>query len=142
MTSTKQPANAASGANDDAAARIFRLMQIAVALTVVISAPWAPWRVTTGLLLGGILSLLNYRWLNNSVSAVFGRAPEGSRPKLRAAQFIIRYFVVAAAVLLSYKLNLVSLVATVAGLCSFVVALFAEAIREFYLAIINREEAG
>jgi hypothetical protein len=142
MISTKQPANAASGANDDAAARIFRLMQIAVALTVVISAPLAPWRVTIGLLLGGILSLLNYRWLSNSIAAIFERANDGVKPQMRMAQFIVRYFVVGILVFIGYKLDLVSLAATIVGLCSFVVAFFVEALREFYLVIINREEAG
>jgi hypothetical protein len=31
--------------------------------------------------------------------------------------------------------------ATIAGLCSFVVALFVEAFRQFYFAIIRREES-
>jgi hypothetical protein len=39
----------------------------------------------------------------------------------------------------AYQLNLVSLPATIAGLSSFVVALFAEALRETYFIIIHRE---
>ena len=46
--------------------RIFRDMCVAVALAVAVSAPLAPWRVTTGLLLGGLLSLLNHHWLRTS----------------------------------------------------------------------------
>jgi hypothetical protein len=48
--------------------------------------------------------------------------------------------VIAAAVVVAYQWDLVSLPATIAGLCSFVVALFVEALREFYSAIIQREE--
>ena len=65
---------------------------------------------------------------------------QGAKPKLKLAQYILRYLVIATVVFIAYKLNIVSLAATIAGLCSFVVALFVEAIREFYFAIIHREE--
>jgi len=126
--------------NSGVEARIYRTMVFAVALAVTVSLPFAPWRVTTGLLLGGILSLLNHRWLSTSTAAAFTVVVHGAKPKLKLAQYILRYLVVATAVFLAYKLKIVSLGATIAGLCSFVVALFVEAVREFYFAIIHREE--
>ena len=65
---------------------------------------------------------------------------EGGRPQWRLAQFILRYVVIAAAIFAAYTLDLVSLPAVLAGMSSFVVAMFVEAIREFYFAIIKREE--
>ena len=57
------------------------------------------------------------------------------------AQFALRYVVVAATVVSALtQLNVVSFAATILGLCSFVVALFVEALREFYFALIHREE--
>jgi len=53
----------------------------------------------------------------------------------------VRYFVIAGAVFVGYKLQLISVPATIAGLCSFVPALFVEAGRQFYFAIIRREES-
>jgi H2-forming N5,N10-methylenetetrahydromethanopterin dehydrogenase-like enzyme len=53
---------------------------------------------------------------------------------------VLRYVVIAAAVFAAYTLDLVSLTAVLAGMSSFVVAMFVEAIREFYFAIIKREE--
>jgi hypothetical protein len=120
--------------------RIFRGMCVAVAVAVIVSAPAAPWRVTAGLLLGGLLSLLNHHWLRTSVAAVFGATPEGARPRMRAARYVLRYFVVAAAVAAAYRLGLVSLAATLAGLCSFVPAALAEGFRQLYFAIARREE--
>ena len=120
--------------------RIFRTMAAAVVIAVVVSAPLAEWRVTTGLLLGGALSLLNHYWLISSTMAAFKVVAHGAKPRITLVQYILRYIVIAAVVFAAYKLNVVSLVATIAGLCSFVVALFAEAIREFYFAIIHREE--
>ena len=129
-------------ANSGIEARIFRTMALAVALAVVISLPFAQWRITTGLLLGGILSLLNHHWLSSSTAAAFTVLVHGAKPRLKLAQYVLRYLVIATLVFIAYKLNLVSLAATIAGLCSFVVALFVEALREFYFAIIHREETS
>ena len=122
-------------------ARIFRAMLLAVALAVMVSAIVAPWRVTSGLLLGGALSLLNYRWLSGSVAALLDMQKPGVTARLKLWKHGLRYFVIAAAVFAGYQLNLISLTATIAGLCSFVPALFAEAGRQFYFAIMRREES-
>ncbi len=120
--------------------RIFRTMAVAVALAVIISAPLAPWRITTGLLVGGILSLLNHYWMRTSISAGFALAlGDGIKPQIKLVQYILRYLAVGTVVFIAYQLNIVSLSATLLGLCSFVVALFVEAFREFYFAIIRRE---
>jgi hypothetical protein len=120
--------------------RIFRTMIASVALAVIASTMLAPWRITSGLMLGGGLSLLNYHWLRTSVAAVF-RVSTDERPRARISRYIIRYLVVAGAAFAAYELRLVSLPAMFAGLCSFVPALFVEAFRQFYFAIIRREES-
>ena len=121
--------------------RVLRTMAIAVGVAVVLSSAFAPWRVTTGLLLGGLLSLLSHHWMRSSIAAAFSGALEaGTKPKFTSVKYILRYFVIALAVLVAYQLNLVSFPATIAGLCSFVVALFVEALRAFYFVIIQREE--
>ena len=122
--------------------RVFRNMAIAVALAVTASLPFAQWRVTTGLLVGGLLSLLNHHWLSSSTAVAFNVIAWGATPHLKLTQYILRYFVIGAVVFIAYKLDLVSLAATIAGLCSFVAALFVEAFREFYFAIIHREETS
>jgi len=122
--------------------RIFRTMAFAVVLAVLVSLPFAAWRITVGLLLGGILSLLNHRWLSNSTAAAFTVLVHGAKPRLKLAQYLLRYLVIATLVFIAYRLNIVSLAATIAGLCSFVVALFVEAFREFYFVIIHREETS
>ena len=118
--------------------RIFRVMLAALTLAVMVSAMLAPWRVTTGLFLGGVLSLFNYHWLETSITAAFNVKGAGKRPHIKASRFIIRYLLIGAIVLAAYKLNVVSLPATILGLTSFVVALFAEAFREFYFIILHR----
>ena len=127
-------------ANNAINLRIFRTMAIATGLSVAVSTVVGPWRVTTGLLVGGLLALFSHRWLKNSAAAAIELSIGGSTPKLRLAQFILRYVVIAALVFALNELDVVSLPAVLAGLSSFVVAILVEALREFYFAIIQREE--
>lgn len=125
---------------DSVEARIFRSMAFTTAIAGVGSAVFYPWRVTAGLLLGGVLALLNHYWLANSSKIALSVAAYGARPRISLVQYVLRYGIVAMVVFAAYQLNVVSLPATIAGLCTFVVALFVEALREIYLVIIHREE--
>ena len=114
-------------------------MAVTTALAVFVSAFVGPWRVTTGLLLGGLLALFSHRWLTNSAAAAIRLSIDGM-PQWRLAQFLLRYVVIAGVVFATYTLDLISLPAVLIGLSSFVVALLVEALREFYFAIKQREE--
>src|SRR6266550_5060880 len=138
IANSVSPERFARGANGALETRVFRVMIASVGLAVVVSTMLQPWRVTTGLMLGGLLSLLNFHWLETSVAAVFN-VNVTERPRVGISRYIIRYFVVAAAAFTAYELRLVSLPAMFAGLSSFVPALFIEAFRQFYFAIIRRE---
>ena len=130
------PAHDSDGANQ----RIFRSM---IAVTVIAfcgSLPFTSWRVSMGLLIGGLLSLLNHYWLTRSSAAAFSVIVDGQKPRLSLFQYVLRYAVIGLVILTVYNFKLASVVALVVGLCSFVVALFIEAGREFYFAIIHREE--
>lgn len=122
--------------------RLLRAMIVCVVGASIITMVLAPWRVSFGLLLGGGLSLLNYQWLRTSVSAIFNIDPAVERPRVRISNYLFRYLLVGAVVFAAYELRLVSLAATIAGLCAFVPALFFEAFRQFYFAIIHREESS
>ena len=116
-------------------------MLVAVVLAVIVSAMLEPWRVTAGLFLGGVLSVLNYHWLGTSIAAAFNVEETGKRPRIRVWRYILRYFLIGGIVIAAYKSNVVSLPATILGLCSFVAALFAEAFREFYFITFHRGDA-
>lgn len=120
--------------------RVFRTMVAASAFAVIASAIFGSWRVTTGLAIGGTLALVNHHWLQSSTAAAFSVLLHGHTPRITVAKYVLRYLVIGVSVFAAYKLRIASLPAMVAGLCSFVIALFVEAIREFYFAIIKREE--
>jgi len=115
-------------------------MATATGLAVSVSAFYAPWRVTSGLLLGGLLALINHHWLQRSTGAALAVVATGEKPRITLLTYGLRYLMVGAGAYIAYELRLASLTAILAGLATFVVALFAEAIREFYFAIIQREE--
>ncbi len=120
--------------------RVFRTMAVASGLAVVISAFVAPWRVTSGLFVGGLLALFSHSWLKNSAAAAIRLSTAGGGSQIRLAQFLLRYVVIAAVIFAAVTLDLISLPAVLVGLSSFVVAIFVEALREFYFAIKQREE--
>jgi len=120
--------------------RIFRGTFVAALAAVAVSVFCAPWRVTTGLALGGALALFNQHWLRSSVEAVFEGATSSKPPKMKAARYVLRYAVVVGVVFAAVQTGLVSLVATLAGMCAVVAGLLAEGFRQFYFAIVRREE--
>ena len=122
--------------------RVFRAMTATTVLMVAGSVFIASWRVSFGLLVGGLLALFSHRWLKNSAAAAIKLSTGGGPAQLGLAQFLLRYIVIAGVVFGAFTLNLVSLPAVFVGLSSFVVAMFVEAFREFYFAIKEREETS
>lgn len=126
---------------DDLELRLWRATSVFVVASVLVSLFLFNWRVTGGLMLGGVLSLFNHRWLKSSLRAIFGKAiAAGEKPNPGASKFIFRYFVIGSIVAFAYWLNLVSMPATLVGLCSFAFAILFEAVIRFYFAIVNRED--
>jgi hypothetical protein len=116
--------------------RIFRVMIVVSGLAVLVSAFIYPWRVTTGLLIGGVLAIFSHHWLSNSAAAAIRLSIGGGVQQIRLFQFILRYVVVAAAIFAASEFGVASLTAMLVGLSTFVLALMVEALREFYFAII------
>jgi len=120
--------------------RVFRVMVAVTVLSATVSAFVGPWRFTTGLVIGGALAIFSHRWLSNSAAAAIRLSIGGGVQQVGLFQFILRYVVVAATLFAATELGIASLSAMLVGLSSFVLALMVEALREFYFAIIQREE--
>jgi hypothetical protein len=120
--------------------RLTRGMKWTVAVATLICIPLAPWRVTLGLFLGGVLSLLNHNWLSSSISSTFSDSKSQPIPKFDAVKYVLRYVVIAGVVFGAYNLNVISLPATIVGLCSIIVPFLIEVVVQFYYAIFHRED--
>ena len=121
-------------------ARVFRVMVSATGLAIAISSLIGPWRFTAGLAIGGLLALFSHNWLRNSVGAAVRLAAGGGVQQIRLLQFLLRYVVIGSAIFAAYYADVASLPGMLLGMSSFVVAILFEAVREFYFAIIHREE--
>ena len=117
--------------------RIFRAMTAMVLIAVAGALIVSPWRVVTGVMVGGALSLLNFHWLRTSMRAAFNQ----SIPRVGVIRYILRYLMMGLVIAIVYQLRLISLAATIAGLCSFVIAFFIEASRQSYFILTGREES-
>ena len=120
--------------------RMLRSMLAVTLVAVLASLLFAPWRVTTGLLLGGALALFNYHWLHTSVVAALSPNPVSRNFVFRIGRYALRYMIVALVIASSYLLNVISLPATLVGMCSFAVAGLIEAFLQIYFAFTHREE--
>lgn len=115
-------------------------MACATGLLVVAALFTAEWRIATGLLIGGVLALLNHNWLMSSTTAAFSVLVEGQKPRITILKYGLRYLVIGATVFAAHELRVASLPALLIGLSTFVIGLFVEASRQFYIAITQREE--
>jgi hypothetical protein len=106
--------------------RIWRDIFAVVALAVVAAAIFADLKFMLGLVLGGALALLNYKWLNSSLRAALDaggqKAPPGTLIK-----FVVRWLVIAAIAWAANRTGYFNPVAILAGLLATAPAVAIEA---------------
>ena len=120
--------------------RVWRNIFVVVALAVVAAAVFADLTFMLGLVLGGALALLNYKWLNASLRAVLvvgtEKAPPGTLIK-----FVVRWLVIGAVAWVANKTGYFEPVAILAGLLAPAAAVAIEAAYVGYKTLaINKGE--
>ncbi len=82
-----------------------------------------------GVLLGGILSLVNYYWLKVSLRGVFDKiAGGGEKPRFLAAKYLLRYAAFALILVIVFLTKILPIIAVLLGLASFAIAIIIEAL--------------
>jgi len=118
--------------------RVWRNIFAVVAIAVVIAALTADLKFMLGLVLGGGLALLNYKWLHSSLRAVLAagsqKAPPGTMIK-----FVFRWLVIAAVAWAANKTGYFDAVAILAGLFAPAVAVMIEAAYATYKSVTTGE---
>lgn len=120
--------------------RVLRNIVAVVALSVVAAAIFADLKFMLGLVLGGALALLNYKWLNSSLRAVLvvggEKAPPGTLIK-----FVLRWLVIAAVAWAANRTGYLDPIAILAGLLAPAAAVVIEAAYVGYKTLaINKGE--
>ncbi len=120
-------------------ARILWIMAVVLSVAVIVSLFLADGRVTSGLIIGGILSFVNYYWLKFALRSVFEKAG-GEKPRFLIGKYMLRYFAVGAVIVLVALTKIVSVVALIGGLLAFAAAILIESFILIFIHISKREE--
>ncbi len=81
-----------------------------------------------GVIFGGILSFVNYFWLERSTRAMFVNA-EMASTGLLAAKYILRYVALGAVLLLIYITDIAPVAAVILGLSAFALAVVIQGLK-------------
>ncbi len=107
--------------------RIVILMAASSVLGAGLSSVFISANYGFGVLIGGVLSLINFYWLGKSLKRIFEKiADEGEKPMFMGASYIFRYLVFALILAIIYLTHIVPIIAVLFGLASFAFALTIE----------------
>lgn len=120
--------------------RLLPIMIIVSVVAVIASLWFWDWRITGGLTLGCGISIVNYKWANRSLKAMFDKNIGSANPKFSFAGYFLRYLTFGAIIGLAYYLNLISIIATLFGLLTFITAIFLTAFIQLFFGLFKREE--
>jgi len=118
--------------------RVWRNIFAVVAIAVVIAALTADLKFMLGLVLGGGLALLNYKWLQSSLRAVLGAGSQKTPPGTMI-KFVVRWLVIGAVAWAANKTRYFDAVAILAGLFAPAGAVMIEAGYVAYKSLTARE---
>jgi ATP synthase I chain len=109
-----------------------------VVIAVAASAGWflSGWRMALGAMLGGALCLFNIRWLGGSVRALLSKAAvtqSGRVPPFTASKFILRYFIIAAVIVIALSTGFFHPLGIGIGFAAFAGGVMIEAAYQLYL---------
>ncbi len=98
------------------------------------------WQFGLGVILGGILSLINYYWLKISLKKIFDQAVSGSKPRFLAVRYFARYLTLGVILLIVFLTKTVPIVAVILGLGSFALAIVVEGLIRLFSSFFNSKE--
>jgi hypothetical protein len=117
--------------------RVWRNILGVLAVAILVAAVFAPLPFILGLILGGGLALLNYRWLHSSLRAILGtgsaHAPPGTSMK-----FIVRWLLIATLGWAANRTGYFDAVGILAGLFAPAAAVMIEAAYMTYKMVARR----
>jgi hypothetical protein len=118
--------------------RLQRNAYIVIGVAVIAGYFLSGWRMALGALLGGALCLFNVRWLSGSVRAILNTAvttQNGRVPPFTASKFILRYFVIAAAIVIALWTGYFHPLGIGVGFAAFAGGAIIDAAYQLYLSL-------
>jgi hypothetical protein len=94
-----------------------------------------------GVIFGGVLSLVNYWWLKISLKKLFDDAiAHGTQPRFLAVRYFARYATLGAILTVVFLTHTIPVVAVIAGLASFALAIVIEGFIRLFSSFFNTKE--
>lgn len=118
--------------NDLSHRRILAIMALLVAAGCVVGFIFAPARFGIGVLIGGILSFVNYYWLKTSLKKIFEKAAAGDPSRFLAAKYFLRYLALGLILAFLFFAASIPVTAMLLGLASFAFAVVIEGILRIF----------
>lgn len=106
--------------------RVWRNTLVVAAIAFAAAAVLAELRFTLGVALGGMLALLNYRWLQSSLRAALSTGSH-KMPPGTTIKFLFRWLIVLSAVFIAARTGYVNPMGLIAGLFAPAAAILIEA---------------
>jgi len=93
-----------------------------------------------GVLIGGVLSFVNYYWLKFSLKKIFARVADGEKPRFLGLRYLFRYVVLGVILTVVFLTESIPVVAVIAGLGSFALAIVVEGILRLFSSFFKKKE--
>lgn len=121
--------------------RIIILMAASSVLGAILSFVFISVNYGFGVLVGGILSLINFYWLKKSLKVIFDKiVDDGEKPRFMGASYFLRYIVFGFILAIIYLTHIVPIIAVLLGLASFAFALTIEGFIRIFSSFFNNKE--
>ncbi len=93
-----------------------------------------------GVFIGGVLSFVNYYWLKFSLKKIFEQAVGGDKPSFLGLRYLFRYLILGAVLTIVFLTETIPVVAVIAGLASFAVAIVIEGFVRIFSSFFKKKE--
>jgi hypothetical protein len=93
-----------------------------------------------GVLIGGVLSFVNYYWLKRSLKKIFEQAVDGEKARFLGLRYLFRYLVLGGILLIVFLTKTVPVAAVILGLASFAIAIMIEALIRLFASFFKKKE--
>jgi hypothetical protein len=93
-----------------------------------------------GVFIGGVLSFVNYYWLKFSLKKIFEQAVGGEKPRFLGLRYLFRYLILGAVLTIVFLTETIPVVAVIAGLASFAVAIVIEGFVRIFSSFFKQKE--
>ncbi len=121
--------------------RILSVMSLVAVIASLAGSVYISPQFGIGVILGGILSFINYYWMKVSLKRLFDNAvAHGEKPRFLAVRYFARYVTLGAILTIVFLTHTIPVVAVILGLSSFALAIVIEGFISLFSTFFKSRE--